>query len=280
MDVRDEDAFAALGPALARLSRNRDFLAELAVAELKRQWTARPARGGYGPQLLLLRPPDGRFVLRANFWPAREDAVTRHSGPATFFYDLPHDHNFPFLTVGYHGPGYWSDYYEVDGDAIGGLPGDPARLRFTGRACLSPGTVMLYRMRRDVHVQLPPDRFSVSLNILGVDPEQPWLDQYRFDIRRNCIAEAMTTAPAEPLVTLAAQLGGNGRDLAERFAAEHPCDRMRWTAFEALASASADPDAALAIYDRAAASARPAVARRARARLAESAPDRMRLQPR
>ncbi|MEI9927755.1 MAG: hypothetical protein WDN44_08700 [Sphingomonas sp.] len=75
--------------------------------------------------MLLLRPPNGRYVLRANFWPARADPVTRASGAAAFFYDLPHDHNFPFLTYGYLGPGYWSDYYEYEiGDVIG-LPGSP-----------------------------------------------------------------------------------------------------------------------------------------------------------
>jgi hypothetical protein len=34
----------------------------------------------------------------------------RASGAAAFVYGLPHDHNFDFLTLGYFGPGYWSDY--------------------------------------------------------------------------------------------------------------------------------------------------------------------------
>ena len=36
------------------------------------------------------------------------------SGISPFFYHVPHDHNFSFLTVGYLGPGYWSEYYEYD----------------------------------------------------------------------------------------------------------------------------------------------------------------------
>ncbi|MBR0552831.1 transposase [Stakelama marina] len=234
VDIRDEDAFASLGPVLARLGRNGDFLADLAIDSLLSRRDEISARHGYGPQVMLLRPPDGRFVLRANFWPARHDAVTKASGERAFFYDVPHDHNFPFLTVGYLGPGYWSDYYEYDGDSAAGGAGAPAGLRFVERARLDPGKLMLYRMRCDVHVQLPPDRFSVSLNILGYDPEQPWLDQYRFDIRRNIVAEVMTTAPSEVLLTLAAKLSGNGCDLAEHFARHHPCRRMRLTAKRVL----------------------------------------------
>ncbi len=236
-DCRDEDAFAALGPLLARLGRNRDFLADLAIEELKGRCAAQTQGNGYGAQVFLLRPPNGRYVLRANFWPAREDAAVRSSGPGAFFYDMPHDHNFPFLTYGYLGPGYWSDYYEYDVAALAGLPGEPAGLRFVERARLEPGRLMLYRMRRDIHVQLPPDAFSVSLNILGSDPAQPWLDQYAFDIRRGTIDRALTSTAAEALLTLAVHVAGNGTDLAAAFARDHACERMRVTALAALASA-------------------------------------------
>jgi len=265
-DPRDEDEFASLGPLLARLGRNRAFLADLAIAELKTRCGGQSAANGYGAQVFLLRPPGDRYVLRANFWPARDEPVVRASGPAAFFYDLPHDHNFPFLTYGYLGPGYWSDYYEYDIEALTGLPGEPAGLRFTERARLDPGKLMLYRMRRDVHVQLPPDAFSVSLNILGSDPAQPWLDQYVFDIRNNVIARALTCTAAEALVTLAVHFGGNGVDLAEDFARRHPCDRMRVTALTALASAR--PDDAQAILGQAADSPSGYIAGHARLRLA------------
>lgn len=267
-DARDEDDFARLGPLLARLGRNRSFLADLAIEELKTRCEGQSAANGYGAQVFLLRPPNGRYVLRANFWPARADPVTRASGPAAFFYDLPHDHNFPFLTYGYVGPGYWSDYYEYAVEDLVGLPGEPVGLRFVERARLEPGRLMLYRMRRDIHVQLPPDAFSVSLNILGADPAQPWLDQYRFDISRGTIAEGLTCTAAEALVALAVHFGGNGLDLAHHLARGHPCDRMRVTAVAALASAAPDPHARHAILAAAADSPRAYVAGHARARLA------------
>jgi hypothetical protein len=240
-DPHDEDSFATLGPLLARLGRNRSFLADLAIEELKLRCKRQSAANGYGPQVFLLRPPNGRYVIRANFWPAADDAVVQASGTAPFFYGLPHDHNFPFLTYGYLGPGYWSDYFEYDGWA--GEIGGEAGLRFVERSKLEPGKLMLYRMQRDVHVQLPPDRFSVSLNILGQHPSHPWIDQYRFDIARNRIAEGLTTAPSEGLVTLAAHLGGgNGLDLTDHLARRHPHPRMRRTAAAALLSALAPSD--------------------------------------
>ncbi|NIJ21353.1 hypothetical protein FHS95_003056 [Sphingomonas naasensis] len=265
VDVRDEDAFAALGPLLARLGRNRDFLADLAIEELKGRCEGQHRGNGYGAQVFLLRPPNGRYVLRANFWPARADPTVRASGAAAFFYDLPHDHNFPFLTYGYVGPGYWSDYFEYDVAAVTGLPGEHAGLRFVEHSRLEPGKLMLYRMRRDVHLQLPPDAFSVSLNILGADPAQPWLDQYRFDIRRGTIAEGLTCTAAEALLAIAVHVG-NGQDLAAAFLARHPCDRMRLTALDALVSAM--PADAEALLERAAASPRAGLAGQARLRLA------------
>lgn len=264
-DARDEEEFAALGPLLARLGRNPDFLAELAIEELKGRCEAQHRGNSYGAQVFLLRPPNGRYVLRANFWPARTDPVVRASGPAAFFYDLPHDHNFPFLTYGYLGPGYWSDYFEYDVATLVGVPGEDARLRFIERSRLEPGKLMLYRMRRDIHVQLPPDSFSVSLNILGADPAQPWLDQYRFDISRGVIAEGLTCTNAEALLAVAVHLG-DGEDLAAEFARRHPCDRMRVTALDALASAKSSR--ADALLEAAASAASRYVAGHARLRWA------------
>lgn len=237
-DPRDEDALAARGSLLARLGRNRTFLAELAIAELKDRCAGQAARNNYGPQVFMLHPPDGRFVLRANFWPAAGDSVLRDSGPSAFFYDMPHDHNFSFLTVGYLGPGYWSDYYDYDGDAVVGMPGEDAGLRFVERSRLAEGRLLLYRAHRDVHAQRPPDSFSVSLNILAADPGQPWRSQYRFDLAEGTIAQALTVAPAEVLTTLAVGFGGgNGRDVADRLARAHPSPRLRATAYAALADA-------------------------------------------
>ena len=104
-DPEDEDGFAAFGPALRRLANNRRFLAEIATRELKQRCEGQVRLNQYGPQVILLHASSSNFLIRANFWPAMEDSILRNSGKAPFFYDVPHDHNFSFLTVGYLGPG-------------------------------------------------------------------------------------------------------------------------------------------------------------------------------
>ena len=246
-DPHDEDSFAALGPLLARLGRNRGFLADLAIAELKTRCAGQGAINSYGAQVFLLRPPNARFVLRANFWPSAHDGIVQASGTAPFVYGMAHDHNFPFLTYGYLGPGYWSDYWERNP----ARPHEP--MRFTGRRRIEPGQLMLYRMSRDVHAQLPPDSFSVTLNILGSHKSQRWIDQHRFDPATGAIAEVLTTAPPEGLATIAAHLGGgNGLDLIDHLARRHPHPRMRATALAALAAARPDSPEALELIARAA----------------------------
>ena len=268
-DPRDEASLAALGPLLARLGRNRHFLSDLAIDELKTRFVRQQATSGFGAQALVLAPPRATYALRAAFWPAISDAAVRASGTAAFFYEVPHDHNFSFLTYGYLGPGYLSDHWEVEESGIARLAdavlGDPAPLAPRGRDRLAPGTLALYRAHRDVHAQQPPDSFSVSLNILVSDLGQPWRSQYRFDVVRREVAEVLTAAPAEALAALAAQFGGgNGLDLVHDLAARHPSPRLRRTALDALASAA--PDQREGLY--AAATADPGVARHARARLA------------
>lgn len=233
-DARDEDSFASLGPALARLGRNATFLGDLAIDALERGFAGEAQ--AYGAQSLLLAAPRSRYLLRANFWPAASDAVVRASGAGAFFYDHAHDHNFSFLTTGHLGPGYWSDYYAHDGPRDL-APGDAANLTFVERSRLAPGRTLLYRAHRDVHVQHPPDAFSVSLNILAYDPAQIWRSQYRFDVAQGRVAEVLTTAASEALVAVAvAFAGAEGAALAQEMARRHPSPRMRATAAAALAA--------------------------------------------
>ena len=160
------------------------------------------------------------------------------SGTSPFFYHVPHDHNFSFLTVGYLGPGYWSEYYEYDYESVVGLPGEKVDLRFVEKAKLDPGKVMLYRAHKDVHNQLPADEMSVSINIMEASPKLPFLAQYRFDPAKCEIAGVLTRSSSEALLALAANHdGGNARDLVESFARHHPCERLQFAALRELAAA-------------------------------------------
>jgi hypothetical protein len=252
-DPEDEESIAAFGPALAKLGNNRRFLGDLVVEELKRGCAGQVARNQYTAQVILLHAAPG-FAIRANFWPATADSVVVNSGTDPFFYGVPHDHNFSFLTVGYLGPGYWSDYFEYDYGEVAGFTGEKAALRFVERSRLAEGKVMLYRRFRDVHSQLPPDALSVSLNVLALSPAADFFDQYRFDLQRREVAGLVNNNALEPLLKLAVHLGGgNGRDLADSFAKRHPSNRIRFAALEAQASAEPHPVHRLAFYERAAA---------------------------
>lgn len=253
-DPDDEESFVAFGPALRKLANNRRFLADIAIEELKQSCAGQLRRNQYTAQVILLHGSSRKFALRANFWPAANDSIVANSGTAPFFYGFPHDHNFSFLTVGYLGSGYWSDYYEYEYDRVVGFTGEKVDLRFVERSRLSPGKVMLYRKHRDVHVQLPPDELSVSINIIALSPRTEFLDQYKFDVEQSEIAGLVNPSSLEALVHLAAHLGGeNGRDLVDTFASRHPSERIRFAAVRAQASQAAGVDGRREVFRRAAA---------------------------
>jgi hypothetical protein len=255
-DPRDEAALASWAPALRRLANNRTFLGDLALEELKQHCSGQTARSQYGAQVIVLHGTSRRFLVRANFWPSEEDSVLANSGPQSFFYGLPHDHNFSFLTVGYLGPGYWSDYYESEYDRILGYPGEKVDLRFVERSRLSQGKVLLYRKHRDIHRQLPPESLSVSLNILALSAGAEFEEQYTFDLDASRVTGFVNSSSLEAMIRLAGAFGGgNGRDLLDHVAQSHPSDRMRFAAWRAKAGAAADADGRLAVYEQAASSA-------------------------
>ena len=219
-DPADEDSFAAAGPLLKRLANNRDFLADIAVAELKDRCTRQSLENRYSSQVIMLHRASEKYFIRANFWPSPRDSVFKASGNSPFFYHVPHDHNFSFLTVGYLGPGYWSEYYEYDYGEVVGLPGEKVDLRFIEKAQLDPGKVMLYRAHRDVHNQLPPTTCRSRSTSWTPRPGLPFLNQYRFDVKKCEIVGILTRTSTEALLALAANHdGGNARDLVESFAA-------------------------------------------------------------
>lgn len=238
-DADDPASTAAAAGWLRRLANNRTFLGDLLVDRLAGRG-GEDLASGYGPQAIVLsRPRDNRpnaAFLRAAIWPSPRDHVFQTSGAASFVYGTAHDHNFDFLTVGYCGPGYASDYYEYDYEAVAGYPGEDAGLRFVERSVLSPGKLMLYRRHVDVHSQLPPDSLSLSLNVMRVDPAQGWFDQYGFDLERGTVARWLNANASEALLRVAVASGAhNAWDYAEWVGKAHPSDRLRLASFEARA---------------------------------------------
>ncbi|MBJ7501757.1 MAG: transposase [Sphingopyxis sp.] len=243
VDLAHEDSIARCTDLLAGLQRNRDFLADRVIAALKASYADQLEINRYSAQVFLLHRNPRGFYLRANLWPAATDAVHVASGAAAFSYGVPHDHNFSFLTTGYFGPGYVSDYYDYDAEYVDGRLGEPLGLRFVERSSLTEGRMMLYRAHRDIHSQLPPESFSVSLNIMDEGEHVPWRDQYIVDLEAGMIARRPTLTSGEILLRCAVHLTGNGRDIAEQFAKAHPVPRVRANAIAALAAVAVDPDA-------------------------------------
>lgn len=250
VDPRDEAALAAFAPYLKKLANNREFLSEFIMQELESRCSSQASHNRYGIQVVMLHA-GAEYFVRANFWPSESDSITKSSGRSIFFYDLPHDHNFSFLTVGYAGPGYWSDYYEYDYEDVSGYPGEAVPLRFVERSRLKRGRVLLYRAHRDIHCQLPPNSLSVSLNLIGSSPRSGWTDQYRFDLASKKIAGLLTTMPNAMLMRLALATGGEtGQALVDDFALRHPSDHVRFEAISTLIEGVNDPDEKRAILER------------------------------
>lgn len=249
----DEENLEASARLLAQLGNDRAFLGDLLVNELAAGHREEQDGNAYGAQSMVLSPPGtGNWFLRANIWPSPDEHAMRASGGASFVYDLPHDHNFHFLTLGYFGPGYWSDYYEFEYEDVTGWTGEPVDLRFVERSRLEEGKVMLYRAHRDVHRQLPPDALSVSVNIMHCSGAQGWLDQYAFDVDKGRLTRILSGGSSEAFVRIAVGLGhAEAADLAYRFGHHHPSDRMRLACWSALASVEPDPAVRDAVWRRA-----------------------------
>lgn len=236
VDLADEASRAHCAQLLAGLARNRQFLADRLVAELKAGYAGQLAQNRYSAQVFLLHRSRRGFFLRANVWPAATDAAYATSGAQAFAYGVPHDHNFAFLTAGYWGPGYISDYYSYDPEAVDGRLGEPLHLDFVERSQLSEGRMLLYRAHRDIHSQHPPASLSISLNIMDEGEHVPWRDQYIVDLNVRTIARRPTLTSAEMLLRCAIHLTEEARDIADHFASAHPVPRVRANAIAALAA--------------------------------------------
>ena len=267
-DPRDEESLAHAAQQLRRLGNNRAFFGDMLIEELKRDVREDSGENSYGPQVVMLRPVGtGNFFIRANIWPSHDEHAMRASGGGAFVYAQPHDHNFDFLTVGYFGPGYWSNYYEYDYGEVVGYRDEPVALRFIERSRLEQGKIMLYRAHLDVHDQAPPDALSISLNIMHTSGAQAWFDQYSFDLERRCIGRIVSNGSSEAFLRIAVGMGSaEARDLASAFGRSHVSERMRLASWEALASVEAEPAARDQVWREAEAAGSRLVAAEARAR--------------
>jgi hypothetical protein len=213
---------------------------------------------------------EGRdFYLRANVWPSAADVDAGRVYQDQFSYHLAHDHNYNFMTVGYHGPGYVTEIHEYDHDRLEGFAGEKVEFRFLERTLFGPGMVMLYRASRDVHIQLPPEDLSITLNFMISTPEVRTRDQYFFDLDRGTLLDYPAEVDGSRRVSVLKMAGHVGnedtRQLLDDLGRSHPCRRTRLAAWEAQAQMR--PSDAARIWEAAARDHAPLVAQAAAERL-------------
>jgi hypothetical protein len=233
-DLTDRDAILATAPKLRALANDRRFLLDLIVQQvLDRRREGRAFVQRYTPNVFVLAHRKGYFV-RAIIWPPATHALT-DGEKQVFSFELPHDHNFDFMTVGYQGPGYETDLFEYDIKDVVGYPGEQVNLVPKGRWQLAPGRVWFFRRGIDVHTQLPPPATSISLNLL-LDP--PCVTaQYQFDVERGTIlGNIHHYARASLLACVAPLLGEDAADRLSPLCDGHPDEQVRVAAYQAVAT--------------------------------------------
>ncbi|MES2683269.1 MAG: hypothetical protein V4650_07075 [Pseudomonadota bacterium] len=265
VDLRDPDSVIASAHMLRALANDRNLVVSRLNAYVEEAFGA---SGLASAQVILLgRRKD--FYVRANLWPSAADVGAGRMYQDQFSYNIAHDHNFSFLTVGYLGPGYETDIYEYDYDKVEGYVGEKVDIRFLEKVRFAANMAMYYRPSRDLHIQYPPSEMTITLNLMIVPPEIRLREQYEFDLATKTISRLPSELEASrrvAFVMLSARLGdGNTAQLLEDLAQQHPCRRTRLTAWQSLSVLR--PDEAQRFWEKASADSAPLVANHARRRL-------------
>jgi hypothetical protein len=265
VDLKDPDSVAAAAPMLRALANDRELIVRQLNKQIRNQFTSDAVASA---QVIFLgKGPD--FYVRANVWPSLADIASGRVYQDQFSYHLAHDHNYGFMTIGYSGPGYITEIYEYDYHRLEGYVGEPVDIRFLERVHFATGTVMLYRASRDLHIQLPPDDLSITLNLMIATPEVRLRDQYFFDLKTGRLMEYPVELDGSRRVSLLRMAATNGnedtRQLLDDLARMHPCRRTRLTAFESLARL--DPANAKQVWESACKDREAFVARAGRRKL-------------
>ena len=174
--IHDRDSILAGAYMLRRLANNKTFLLDFLNTQLKNVHQYNVKTDFTPPSFYLFSCKS--FSVRAVLWlpcdePDPDDALS-------LGYGVTHNHHFDFLTCGYYGPGYRTIVHLCDKNQMVGMVGEQVEVAFQDDTLLSPGKLMFYRHTEDIHVQYPPERLSISINLIF--PSHPdALEQCAFD---------------------------------------------------------------------------------------------------
>jgi hypothetical protein len=238
VDVNDVDSILAVAPVLKALANNRRML----IDHINKYFSD-PSRiedlNTYSSQSLILEERSD-FYIRTNTWTKPTAYRGDDSWERTLYsYDYAHNHNFSLLTVGYFGSGYYTDIYDFDDRDVVGYAGEFVNFEFMERVKLDRGKVLFYRRVKDIHVQLPPDDISVSLNFMPIEKKLGLTEQYSFDLQGKTIRALVGSQIAQQvdMLQLAGCIGDqNTLDLILHVAMKHPNQNTRLGALHAASN--------------------------------------------
>ena len=223
-----EDNQIIVAKLLSRLYLNRRFLGELINKNIKEIILADEINS-YTAQIFCLHK-DKKFNLRAPVW----KPVTNKAGEKIFSYNIPHDHNFSFYTLGYLGSGYTTKLYSYDSEKIVGYEGEKVEMKELETVALTEGKVMLYEAKKDIHTQLPSEELSISINVIDNNIHDA---QYSFDTQKFCIKSQLNFSFEELIIKVGVAIGNeNTIDLLWDITRKNNEPRVRLEAYSALST--------------------------------------------
>lgn len=221
---------------LHRLYHNRDFLFE-SLADQIDSIKEFQSENRYTPNVFVLKYSK-HFIIRAVIWPSEGREGSKPED--IFFYDIPHDHNFSFYTLGYSGPGYQTIISEYDYHSTVGYPGEHVSLSPPSIHELNEGSVLFFEKSKHIHTQCTPSSLSITINVLENVPF-PRADQYFFDLEKEILTGKADDTPCA-LITRAISCFAppKKQELLVKVARSHPDRRLREEAIRSLVKLTSD----------------------------------------
>jgi hypothetical protein len=171
VDGSNRESLLQASEMLIRLSMNQEFLGKCLLETLRHG-----LQEGFDRASRIFVLAHGKnCIIRALVWEPLPDGVAGNQ----FFYEIPHDHDFDFLTVCCTEPGLSSEVFQYDNSSIDGVRGEAVSIERQGLITLRKGVAVFFEAGKDIHIQLPPKSLCVTLNIMGrkrVERSPFWFD--------------------------------------------------------------------------------------------------------
>lgn len=228
----NEESIRSIEPYLRKLNNNKALLPEAICKELSISFDNFQPENTYQALGYILHKCED-FIVRAVCWLPENKRKFNDStiDRGLQLFSAPHDHDFSFMTIGHYGSGYYSDIYEYDQSLVLGEPGEAVKLVKCDFKQLEKDKTFYYRAGKDVHIQIPPDEMSISINfIIRKRAEQHYLDQFLFDIENEKIVrpfENDTFRRAKSIELIAALSEGSAFKPLFKVKDSHDCRRTR-----------------------------------------------------